>query len=68
MTRPHLKIKNKFQKRKYLYSDILTKNILKNICKKATGVEDFTYEFDNSGYNKGRLVTIEYNNQIIYII
>ena len=40
---------------------------LKNICKKATGVEDFTYEFDNSGYNKGRLVTIEYNNQIIYI-
>ena len=51
MKKPHLKIKNKFQKRKYLYSDILTKDILKDICKKATGFDDFTVEFDNSGYN-----------------
>lgn len=67
MKKPHLKIKNKFQKRKYLYSDILTKDILKDICKKATGFNDFTVEFDNYGYNKGRLVTIKYNDEIIFI-
>ena len=49
MAKPHLIIKNKFQKRRYLYSDILTKDILLDICKKATGNSDYSVEFDNNG-------------------
>lgn len=67
MAKPHLIIKNKFQKRRYLYSDILTKDILLDICKKATGNSDYSVEFDNNGYNKGRLVTIKHGKQIIFV-
>jgi len=64
---PHFKIKNNFQKRKETYSDILTKDILVDICKKTTGQNKFTVEFDKFGYNKGRLVTIEHNNKVIFL-
>ena len=64
---PHFKIKNNFQKRKETYSDILTNDILVDICKKTTGQNKFTVEFDKSGYNKGRLVTIEHNNKVIFL-
>ena len=64
---PHIKIKNNFQKRDEQYSDILKPEIIKEICVKATGCSEYTVNWDNDGYNKGRLVKIEYKKEIIYI-
>lgn len=65
--KPHFIIKNKFQKRQITYSEILTNDILIDICKKSTGKSEFTIEFDQVGYNKGRLVQIKYKNKVIFI-
>lgn len=67
MTKPHFTIKNKFQKRSDLYEDILTNGILQDVCERITGLADFTVEFDDSGYNIGRLATLEYGGCISYI-
>lgn len=67
MARPHFTIKNKFQKRSELYQDILTTEILRDVCKRLTGKTDFTVTFDDTGYNIGRLATLEYNGTINYI-
>src|SRR5699024_7991424 len=64
---PHFKIKNKFQKRPDLYSEILTPDILEDVCMKITGRPEYTVHFDNSGYNKGRLAILEHDNAIYYI-
>lgn len=66
-TKPHFTIKNKFQKRKELYKNILTPEILRDVCKRVTGCTNYTYKFDNTGYNKGRLATIEYRGTITYV-
>jgi hypothetical protein len=67
MPRPHFTIKNRFQKRCELYEDILTRDILRDVCERLTGSQDFTVTFDNTGYNIGRLATLEYNGAISYI-
>lgn len=67
MATPHFIIKNKFQKRSELYEDILTANILKDVCQRLTGRQDYRVTFDNTGYNIGRLATLEYNGRIDYI-
>jgi hypothetical protein len=64
---PHFRIKNRFQKKKELYSDILTKDILSDVCLKITGSRDFTCEFDDIGYNVGRMAVLEYEGVIAYI-
>jgi len=64
---PHFTIKNRFQKRSELYRDILTRDILRDVCQRITGRTDFTVDFDNEGYNKGRLATLEYKGAISYI-
>lgn len=48
------------QKTPGLYDRILTKEILRDICVRVTGQNDFTVIRDTSTYNKGRLITIEY--------
>ena len=60
-------IKNNFQKRDDKYSDILTNEILKEICFKATGCSEFEIEWDEESYNIGRLVKIGYKGEVIYI-
>ena len=67
MLKPHFTIKNKFQKRSELYKDILSPAILGDVCQKLTGINDFTVTFDNTGYNIGRLATLEFNGTINYI-
>lgn len=67
MPRPHFTIKNKFQKRSDLYEDILTYDILRDVCHRITGRRVFTVDFDNTGYNIGRLATLEYNGVINYV-
>jgi len=66
-TYPHFVIKNNPQKGGYLFSDIITPDILEDICKKVTGCTKYTYEFVNGGYNKGRLATIRYRGGTTYV-
>lgn len=67
MPRPRFTIKNRFQKRGVLYEEILTKEVLRDVCRRVTGREDFTVTFDDEGYNKGRLAVLEYDGSVIYI-
>ena len=43
MKAPHFIIKNRFQKKDTLYQDLLTPEILSDICLKMTGRSDYTY-------------------------
>jgi hypothetical protein len=65
--RMYFSIKNKFQRRDITYQDILTNDILTDICCRLTGQNHFTVDFDNIDYNKGRLVKLEFNGGIFYI-
>lgn len=67
MPRPHFTIKNRFQKRSELYEDILTADILRDVCQRLTGRGDYTVTFDNTSYNIGRLAILEYNGTINYV-
>ena len=67
MKKPHFIIKNKFQKRKELYADMLTTQILKDVCKRITGRTDYTCKFDNEGYNKGRMAILKYQGKTNFI-
>lgn len=67
MSRPHFTIKNRFQKRSELYEDILTADILRDVCHRLTGRRDYTVTFDDTGYNIGRLATLEFNGTINFI-
>ncbi len=64
---PHFIIKNRFQKRLDLYQNILTEDILTDVCRRITGRAEFTVAFDNTGYNKGRLAILEYQGNTSYI-
>lgn len=64
--KPHFIIKNKFQKGD-LYQDLLTPDILADICLKVTGRSDYTVEFDDTGINIGRLALLEYKKTRNYI-
>ncbi|HEM1865822.1 TPA: HNH endonuclease, partial [Listeria monocytogenes] len=56
------------QKGGYFFEDILTEEILTDVCRKVTGTSEYTVEFDNEGgYNKGRLATISYKGSKIYV-
>ncbi len=67
MLTPHFTIKNKFQKRSELYRDILTNDILRDVCHRITGRHDYTVTFDDQGYNIGRLAILEYDGVLNYI-
>jgi len=67
MTKPHFVIKNKFQKKDTSYRDLLTPEILADISLKVTGRSDYTCDFDDTGYNIGRLVELEYQGKKNYI-
>lgn len=67
MAKPHFTIKNRFQKRPETYEEILTPSILADVCQRITGQGDYTVEFDNSDYNKGRLATLAFNGCINYV-
>ena len=67
MTKPHFVIKNKFQKKDTSYRDLLTPEILADISLRVTGRSDYTCDFDDTGYNIGRLVELEYQGKKNYI-
>lgn len=58
------------------FSDVITTNVLKDVCIKITGLNNFTYEyvdndysdaFLNTGYNRGRIVIMLYKDVVSYI-
>lgn len=79
MSKPHFIIKNNMNKSsttgKYM-RNILTDDILRDVCYKITGHTVFTVNFvDNEyeddclskSYNKGRLATLVYDNKNVFI-
>lgn len=67
MGKPLFVIKNHFQKRSVLYQEILTEEILSDVCNRITGRSDYRVIFDNTNYNIGRLAILEYNGVKNYI-
>jgi hypothetical protein len=61
------KIKRNFQRRDFTYEDILTNDVLLDVCQKLTGQDDFVIEWDDEGYNKGRLAKLEFNDSCFYV-
>lgn len=55
------------QKVQGLFDTILTDAILTDICQRVTGQNRYRVVKDKSTYNKGRLVYVEYNNEINYV-
>lgn len=57
------------QKTPNLFTNILTAGVLKDICKRTTGREEYEVRIDNSGkgINKGRLVFVEYDGIKHYV-
>lgn len=45
----------------------MTAPILADVCRKVTGRTDCTCDFDNTGYNIGRLAVLEYQGKKTYI-
>jgi hypothetical protein len=62
----HFTIKNNFQKRSGHYADILTDDILRDVCRRVTGSEEYTVDFIDE-VNVGRLATLEYGSHVVYI-
>lgn len=70
MAKPHFVINNKFQKlskkKGIYYRDILSKNILTDVCQQITGRTDYSVQFVDD-VNDGRLATLKYKGKINYI-
>ncbi|MBM7839577.1 hypothetical protein JOC54_002857 [Alkalihalobacillus xiaoxiensis] len=66
-TPPHFSIKNNYQKYPGKYSDFLTNDILRDICFRITGREEYTVDFIEET-NVGKLVLLEYNNAVFYVL
>lgn len=76
---PHFVVKKNLQKSEQTgirFSDIVTVDILRDVCKKITGHINFTYDYvdndykDNfidTGYNKGRMVIMYYKDEVSFI-
>lgn len=77
--KPHFIIKKELQKSSITgiyFSDVITKEVLKDVCFKITNEDDFTYEFvDNDfedeiiqkSYNKGRLAVLFFKDEVSFI-
>ena len=76
---PHFIIKKNLQKSKntvVYFSDVVTPDVLRDVCQLITGQIDFTYQYvDNeyhdmfleASYNKGRMAIMQYQNVVSYI-
>ncbi len=77
--KPHFIIKDNLQKSKKTgkyFKDFVTIDVLRDVCFRITGMNDFSYdyvdnnycdEFISSTYNKGRLAILKYKGQVMYI-
>lgn len=60
-------IKRNFQRRDITYEDILTPDVLLDVCQQLTGQDDYEVVWDDTSYNKGRLAKLEYNDRVSYV-
>lgn len=67
LTKPHITIKENAQKGGYKFSDILTPDVLSDVCVRMFGKAEYSVTFDSSGYNKGRLAVIEFGDCVAYV-
>lgn len=65
--KPKFIIKDNSQKGSYKFSEILTNEILRDVCYKITGESEYIVEYDENGYNKGRLAKLVYRNHTNFI-
>ena len=49
------------------FDELLTNEILADICYKVTGQYEYVVERNLSGYNKGRLLTVDYNGHRCFV-
>lgn len=76
---PHFIIKSNLQKSKQTgkyFKDVITENVMTDICFKITGLTKYTFEFVENEYvdeflpktyNKGRLAILQYKDNVSYI-
>lgn len=76
---PHFVIKANLQKSKITgvyFSDVVTPEVLRDVCYRITGQTEFTYVYVNNDYrdmfldktyNKGRLAIMQYKDVVSYI-
>lgn len=79
MTKPIFVIKRDLQKSAqtgYTFKDQLSDEILRDVCHKITGEYEYdcqyvdnsySDEFMSSGYNRGRMATLRYNDEVSFI-
>lgn len=79
MSKPHFIVKKNLQKSSVtgvLFSDVVTPDVLSDVCYRITGESSFTYdyvdndykdEFVEATYNKGRMAIMLYNGTVHYI-
>lgn len=60
-------IKRNFQRRDITYEDILTPDVLLDVCQQLTGQDDYEVIWDDTSYNKGRLAKLDYNDRVFYV-
>lgn len=65
-TKPHFHICNRFQKQGGTYRDLLTKDVLRDICFRLTGQTDFTVTFEDK-INVGRLLVMTMGRSTHYV-
>lgn len=77
--KPHFVVKENLQKSKQTgvsFRDVVTPEILADVCRKITGLSEFTCvyvdndyedEFLSSGYNKGRMAVMQYRDTAFFI-
>lgn len=78
-TKPLFIIKKNLQKSEQTgnyFDDVITEEVLQDVCYKLTGEKEFDFEFvDNEyedeflskSYNKGRIATLRYKSDIMFI-
>jgi len=66
MNKPQFVIKSAFQKGGS-YKDVLTDEILRDVCQRITGRTDFDVIWDPVSYNKGRMAILNYKGIAHYI-
>lgn len=59
--------KSNSQKGTYSFTELLTESVLKDICHRLTGQQDYDLHIISDGYNKGRLLTLEYDGVLHFI-
>ncbi|CAI2625883.1 hypothetical protein AKUH3B101J_10580 [Apilactobacillus kunkeei] len=61
-----MEISNKFQKSNITYRELLSKNVLDDICQKTTGQKKYRVKFIDE-VNVGRLLTMKYEGKVNYV-